>query len=121
MQGISGSFSVNGTQISLQPSEHNWVDRDSLGISGEARPMYPAVRKYSLQWGLMSMTEFNQLVGFYNTVRSSGTVVIDLPKYATTPYQFYSYSGCTLQEPTAGKFFTEWVSDVSLLILKIRG
>lgn len=119
-QGVTGTFAVNGTEFLMQPSEHRWVDRDTLGISGEARPVYPSVRKYSLQWNLMSMEDYAQVVGFYNSIKSSGSVIVDLPKYATSPYTFQSYTGCTLQEPTVGKYFTGWIEDVSLLILKVK-
>lgn len=119
-QGITGTFAINGVELLAQPTEHKWVDRNSIGISGEARPVYPSVRQYELTWNFLSMEEFAQINTFYNSVASSGTVVADLPKWATYPYQFFSYSGCTLKEPTVGNFFVGYVSDVSLLILKVR-
>ena len=120
MQGVTGSFSVNGVTLLMQPTEHSWVDRTNLGISGDARPTYPSVRQYQLSWNFMSMEEFAQLHSFFEYSQHSGTLVVDLPKYATTPYQFYSYSGCTMEEPKAGKFFESYASDVNLLILKVR-
>ena len=118
MQGTSGTYSFNGTSLLLMPTEARWVDRAMIGITGNGRPTYPASRQFEMKWGFMSMTEFHQVQGFYNSIQSTGTVVVDLPKQGTTPYQFYSYSGCTLQEPNVGVFFETYVSDVSLLILK---
>ena len=120
MQGITGTFAVSGVNFNLPPTEHNWINRESKGISGEGRPIYPAVRQYNLNWVLVSATDFTQLVGFYNQVRNSGTVVVDLPRYAVDPYQFISYTGCTLQEPSFGKFFEGYYSDVVMLVTKVR-
>ena len=119
MQGTTGSFSINGTDIQ-QPTEHGWSSPELVGISGEGRPVYPSDKKYEMAWNLMSMSDYSQLVGFYNSIRSSGSVVVDIPAYATSPYQFKSYSGVTLEEPTTGKFYNEYVQDVSLLVLNIR-
>lgn len=120
MQGITGSFAINGSTLLLQPTEHTWVDRSNVGNSGDARPTYPAIRQYKLDWGFMSMSEYAQLESFFEYSQRTGTLVVDLPKFATSPYQFYSYSGCVIQEPTAQKFFETYVAGVSLLILKVR-
>ena len=119
-QGVTGTFAINGVELLLQPSEHGWVDREPIGISGEDRPIYPSVRQYEMNWELMSMQDFAQLSGFCSSIQSSGSAVVDLPKYGTYPYQFYSYSGCQIKEPTAGKFYVTYVKSVSLLILKVR-
>ena len=120
MQGTSGTYAFNGTPLLLMPTEAKWTGKDLIGISGNGRPTYPAVREFEMKWGLMDMDSFAQIQGFYNNVQSTGTYVVDLPKYATAPYQFYSYSGCTLQEPQVGIFFEQWVEDVSLLILRVK-
>lgn len=119
-QGITGTFAFNGTELLLQPTTHKWVDKEPLGVTGEARTVYPGVREYELHWDLVSMEDFSQLVSFFGGIQTSGSVVADLPKYATSPYQFYSYSGCQLREPTIGEFYISYVKDVSLLIMKVR-
>lgn len=120
-QGISGTYAVDNVEFQMQPTTGRWLDRNNLGFSGEGRPMYPAPREFEIRWNFMTMAEFNQIQTAFNAVRSSGTAVMDLPKYAATPYQFYSYSGTLLQEPTAGEFFIEHVSDVVLIVSNIRG
>lgn len=118
--GITGTYSFNGSTLLLMPTEAGWVTRDEIGISGNARPTYPAVRQFEMRWEFMDMASFAQIQALYDAIQSTGTVVVDLPKYATAPYQFYSYSGCTLKEPSVGNFFEQNVTDVSLLILRAR-
>ena len=120
MQGTSGTFSFGGTPLLLMPEEAGWVSKELIGISGNGRPTYPTVREFEMTWSMMDMDSFAQLQGFYNTIQSSGTWVVDLPKYATAPYQFYSYSGCTLKEPEIGKFFEYYAQNVQLLILMVK-
>lgn len=117
---MSNAIKIQGTLLNLQPSSHNWIPRNSLGIDGGGHPIYPSVREYELKWDLMSISEYDQLINFYNAVSSTGSVVVDLPRYNNSSYTFYSYTGCTLQEPEIGGFFEECVQDVTLLILKIR-
>ena len=114
------AFKINGTSLTLQPSSHKWLGRDNLGADGLGHPMYPAVREYELRWDAMTPAEFAQVQGFYDFVSSTGTVVVDLPKYANSTYSFYTYSGCVLQEPSFGGYFEENLQDVTLLILNIR-
>jgi hypothetical protein len=119
-QGVTGSFSFDGTELLQSPETFQWVSKELVGISGNAHPVYPAVRQFEMKWGFMEMDAFAQLQGFYDGIQSTGTVVVDLPKYASSPYSFQSYSGCTLKEPTAGNFFEYWVSDVTLTVLRIQ-
>lgn len=119
-QGTSGTFAVNGTNFLLNPTEAGWISKELIGISGNARPTYPSTREFEMTWEFMDMASFNQIQSWYESVQSTGTVTVDLPKYATTPYQFYSYSGCTLKEPEVSKFFEQNVTGVSLLILRAR-
>lgn len=121
MQGTSGTYAFNGVALNAMPTSAKWVDRPSLGISGEGRHQYPAIREFEFTWEYLSMAEYNQIQGLYNSVSSTGTIVVDLPKFATTPYQFYSYSGCTIKEPTVDAFFETYVSKVTMSVLRIRG
>lgn len=120
MQGTSGTYAFNGVVLLQMPAEASWARRDVIGITGNGRPTYPALRQFEMRWEFMDMESYNQIQGFYDAIQSTGTVVVDLPKHAVTPYQFYSYSGCTLKEPEVGKFFEKHVSDVTLTILKAR-
>jgi hypothetical protein len=117
--GTSGSYAINGTNLLLQPTEAGWVDRPLIGISGNGRATYPGVREFEMTWGLMDMASFNQIQAAYYSIQSTGTLTFDLPKFNTIPYTFYSYAGCTILEPTVGKFFEQWVTDVKLTILQV--
>lgn len=118
--GYSGTYAVNATRLTTQPTTHQWADRQTFGFDGAAHPIYSAVRTYELGWQLMSAEDFQQLVGFYNIVQNTGTVAVDLPGWSVSGYQFSRYSGCTLSEPTFGGYFEGHVRDVQMLIYNVR-
>jgi len=118
--GLSGSYALNGTNLTLQPTEGRWGERDSFGMDGSGHPIYPSVRTFELSWELISTSELQQVINFFNAVGNTGTVVADLPQYGAAAYQFYAYSGCTLNEVMVGAYFQEYVQDTKLLILNIR-
>lgn len=119
-QGITGSYAVNGSDITIQPSSGQWKPKNPLGIDGNGHFVYPPYREFELTWGLMKPSEVNQLQNFFASIGNTGTAVIDLPKYADASYSFFSYSGCVMQEPSYGVYFAEHYTDVTLLITKIR-
>lgn len=119
MIGASGTYAVNANQLDLQPTTHQWQERQGYGFDGNAHPIQSAVRNYELGWQLMSPAEFNELVGFYNA-SSTGSVAVDLPSFSAATYQFARYSGCTLSEPTFGGYFNGYLQDVKMLIYNIR-
>lgn len=118
--GASGSYAINASNLTLQPSTHQWQDRQTYGFDGAAHPIQSAVRTYELGWQLMSPAEFTELVTHYRTVQNTGTVAVDLPQFDGTQYQFYRYSGCTLSEPIFGDYFNGYLKDVRMLIYNIR-
>lgn len=119
-QGASGTYALNGTSLLLQPSTGRWVQRDSFGIDGAGHPIYPAVRDFELSWDLISIDDLQQINNAYNAVGNTGTVVVDLPRYGDVQYNFFSYSGCTLQEPTYDVYFERYVQNVKLLVMNVR-
>ena len=118
--GASGSYAANGTNLTLQPTEGRWLERDSFGIDGGGHPVYSNVRNFELSWQLISPADFAQILGFYNQVQNTGTASADLPEWGANAFQFKSYSGCTMQEPTASAYFNEYIQEAKLLILNIR-
>lgn len=119
-QGFSGSYGINGTVLSLQPSQGQWSDKEPLGRDGSGRPIYPAFAEFTLQWGLMGIADLKQINDAYLAVSNTGTAVVDLPKWGDSDYRFYSYSGTVLSRPSVGGYFAEYVEDVSLVISSIR-
>lgn len=119
-QGITGSYAINGTEITIQPTSGQWMPREPLGVDGNGHFVYSPFREYEMTWGLLDTSEANQLQNFFNSLGNTGTVIVDLPKYADLAYEFFSYTGCVLQEPSFGTFFVEHYSNVSLLVIKIR-
>ena len=117
--GASGSYAINGVEI-LQPTSGRWLSRDRLGIDGNGHVIYPGVREFEMKFVLSSPSDYNQILGYYNAVSNTGTVVIDLPQFGAASYVFYSYSGCVLQEPEVGTYFSTYHNDVTLLVTKIR-
>lgn len=120
MIGLSGTYAINGTDLTMQPTEHSWVDRDSIGISGDGHSIYSAVREYRLVFNLQSASDMNQLVGFFNTVSTTGTIVACLPQWNSPFFIFANYSGCVLREPTFSNYFNEYAEQVTLVIGNIR-
>jgi hypothetical protein len=119
-QGITGSYAVNGTNITIQPTSGQWRARDLLGIDGNGHPVYSPYRQFEMTWGLANSDEADELQTFFASLGNTGTAVVDLPKYADATYQFYSYTGCIIQEPEWGVYFAEHYTDVTLLITKIK-
>lgn len=120
MQGQSGIYAFNGTNITMSPSDGGWEDKDVIGIDGFGHSIYPAVTEFNMEWGLMHTVDFKQLQDIYLTTISTGTVVVDLPKWGDATYIFYSYSGTIISRPTVGKYFAEYVKDVKLVVSNIR-
>jgi hypothetical protein len=118
--GLSGSYGINGTDFTTQPTEHNWLERGAVDYALDGHIVYVGIRQYQFRWDTLSPSDYNQLLGFYNLVGSTGTVVVDLPQHNASDYRFYSYSGCTLQEPYYGGFFSEHIKDVTMIVEGIR-
>lgn len=119
MVGASGTYAVQGTDLTLKPTQGRWLDRDVLGYDGDGHPIYPAVRSFEMSWQYISASDLSQIIGFYNQVQNTGTVAVDLPLWNGNPYQFNRYSGCVLEEPTVGAFFEGTISEVKLLVHNI--
>jgi hypothetical protein len=119
-QGYSGSYGINGTNLLLQPSEGKWNSRETLGVDGSGRSIYPALRSFELSWELMGTSELAQLINFQASISNTGTVVSDLPKWGDAGYLFYGYSGTILSEVEVGAYFNTYVKDVRLVISSIR-
>jgi hypothetical protein len=113
-------FKFNGVDF-LDPTNHAWVPRNMLGISGAGHPMYSGVREYEMKWQLTSIGDYYQLLSSFNGLSGSSYIVADLPMYNSTGvYTFASYSGCVLREPEFSGWFNGYFQDVSLLITNIR-
>lgn len=120
MNGASGTYALNGTDLTLSPTEGKWEAKSIIGRDGEGRPIYSSLGDFTMTWGLMSTSEFKQLNDVYEYVSNTGTVVADLPKWGDADYIFYSYSGTIVNRPTAGAYFVGYVSDVQLVVSSIR-
>lgn len=120
MQGYSGSYAIGGVELSLQPTEASWLEREVLNFDGNGHPIYSGVREYEMNFILSSPSDFSQLLGFFNATGNTGTVVIDLPKFGDAGYQFLSYSGCVLQEPRFRMYYAENQQEVVFRISNIR-
>ena len=118
--GASGTYAVQGTDLTLQPTTGKWLDRDMVGMDGAGHPIYPAVRMFEMTWQLISASDLSQAIGFYNQVQNTGTVAVDLPQWGATPFQFNRYSGCTLGEPSVNEFFLDHTTEVRLLVYLVQ-
>lgn len=115
----TGTYAINGTVLTTPPSVGQWLPRESLGISGLGHPIYPAPREFQMQFELIDAPSFNQLQNLYQNASYTGTVVATLPQYGATPYEFFSYTGCVLYEPSYDAYFEEHYVGVKMTIGKI--
>lgn len=118
--GYSGTYAINGIDFQLQPTKGAWSNRERIGFDGNGHPIYPALRSFSVSFQFAHPADVKQLIDTYNALGSTGTAVFDLPKWGADGYSFYSYSGCTMSEPSVGEYFNEYISDVSFEIYKIN-
>lgn len=114
--GYSGTYAFNGSELSIQPTTGRWMPQSPVGINGNGIPIYPRVREFELRWNLSDPALFNQVRGYFDALQFTGTVVVDLPKYKSADYQFYSYSGCSLYQPDLGTYFTEHIQDLVMIV-----
>lgn len=112
-------YKVDGVEITLQPTTGRWLPRYIVGRTGAGNAIYPQVREFEMRWGLANQAEVQQLIGFFNAVGFTGTHVVDLPQWNSTTYVFKSYTGCIIDEPDVNTYFTEYSTDLILLVSNI--
>lgn len=120
MQGYSGTYALNGTNLSLPPSEGTWGGREIIGMDGNGRPIYPSIREFTMTWNLISVSDLKSIIDAQLSVANTGSSVVDLPKWGDVGYLFYSYSGAYVNEPKVGKYFAEHIESVTLVVSNIR-
>lgn len=118
--GYSGTYGINGVNLLLPPTEGNWVQRDMIGLDGNGRSIYPAVREFEMRWELMPVSALQQIINAQLSVANTGTLVVDLPQWGALDEIWYAYSGCFVQEPSVGPRFVDHYSNVRLIISNIR-
>ena len=117
--GISGSYGVNGVAFNLQPESGKWEPKNDLGFDGNGHPIYSAMGEFTISWGLVSTSEFDQINDFY-LMSTTGTVVTELPRWGEPSYLFYPYSGTVIQRPEVGEYFVGYMTNVKLVVGRIR-
>jgi len=118
--GLSGTYALNNTDLQLPPTDGKWTERTNYGVDGNAHTIYSAYRNFELSWDLQSTNDASQIIGFYNLVSNTGTIVACLPKWGDPTYTFYNYSGTTIQEPTFESYFQGYPQTAKLLIMNVR-
>lgn len=109
------SYAINGTVLLLQPTEGQWLPREIIGYDGRGRAIYEPTRSFELRWELISFPQFEQLQDFFNSIGSTGSVVISLPNYSAPAYAFYAYTGAYVDEPRIeGGMFEQHQVNVSM-------
>jgi len=116
---MSTVYKINGTELDPQPTSGRWLRRRQEGRDGNGRPIYEPTRQFEMQWGLLTPVLYDDLQDVFLTVSATGTVIVDLPVYTTGTYVFESYTGCYINEPETGQFFTAHYQDVRLLVTNI--
>jgi len=112
------TYILNKTVI-LQPTTGRWMPRRPDDISGEGRPIYPAIYQFQLRWQLMPINDYYDVRNEWEK-SITGTVVVELPDPEASSYVFREFSGCYLQQPLVGAYFQEHVTDVVLMVTNIN-
>lgn len=115
---VLNTFSFNGTLVA-QPTDHHWIDRDQIGVDGNGVAVYVAPRQYEIKWDFLDTDEFDLIYTFFQAQGVTGSVVSSLPRWDSSPYNFYAYSGTILREPTYDGWFQNYYTNVRLLIVRI--
>ena len=114
------TYKVSGTEFALQPTAGRWLPRKRISYSGTGHSVYAGVREFEIRWELVAESDLNQITGFFDSVGTTGTVVVSLPEFASLAYQFFDYTGCVLHEPEINRYFAEHTKEVILLVTNIR-
>ena len=114
------TIKINGSAVTLQPTEHGWIPKTQLGIQGSGQGFYAPVQEYEMRWQLISASDLNQLMTFFGTISTTGTAVLELPQYGGATYTFVEYSGAVLDEPQVSAYFEQHTTNVVLLVRNIR-
>ena len=113
-------YKVNGTGIPLQPTTGRWLPRRLLSVDGNGRARYAPTREFELRWGLKNPGQRWQIQEWFQGIGATGTVVVDLPRYAWSAYEFHPYSGVFIREPEDNVYFFQNYTEVVLLVTNIR-
>lgn len=111
---------LNGTPFLQQPTDHNWIERESIGVDGNGVSVLVAPRQYQMKWDFLDTDAFQDINNQYIAQGITGSVVVTLPTWVGNPYQFTNYSGCIIRELAFDNYFQNWYSNVRLLIVRIN-
>ena len=113
------SYKIGGVVLNPQPTTGQWMARTIVGRDGNGRAIYEPLRKFELKWNVLDASEYNNLQDYFLSIGATGTRVVSLPMYTTGSYSFTDYTGCYVDEPVPGQFFSEHYLNVSLLVTNI--
>jgi hypothetical protein len=114
------SYKIGGTELLIQPTSGRWLPRESLARDGAGHSVYPGVYQFEMTFQLEFTSGTSQLQDFYDAVAVTGTAVVDLPRYNYPTYEFFSYSGCVIDEPVFDSYFAEHQQEIKLVVSNIR-
>ena len=109
---------INGVPLLTQPTEIIWQKRDILGYDGTGHVIYAAHRAAQLKWDLMSVEDFGLLRENYESQSATGTVLINLPMWASTTFGFTGYVA-NMHEPEVDAYFMGYLQKVSVMLTRI--
>jgi len=114
------TYKINGTDLTLQPTSGRWMPKDILGTDGSGHPIYSSLGEFQMKWELISPADFEQLNAFFVNTVGGSYIVAELPKFDSSSYNFYGYTGCVLHAPEVAEYFSEYVMNAILVITGIR-
>lgn len=114
------AIGVGGVDFVLQPTSSRWLVPSPLGYSGDGHPQYPAIFSHELRWQLGSPSDLHDVQAQVSGSLLGGYVTMTLPEFGSNQYVYKNYSGCTLNYPDYGAYFTQHITEFVLIINNVR-
>jgi hypothetical protein len=112
------TYKINSVEIAC-PTTMKWEDKREHGTNGNGNPVYGRYRSAQLTWNVMYPEDFELVQRSYLHSQTSGSVVVELPRYGASTYGFNEYSGCYLEDLQMGEFFDGHYMSVTLIVTKV--
>jgi len=113
-------YEINGTALRLPPMRGRWVPRNVVGTDGNNKKVYDPTYSYQLEWGPMSMHQYQQLCEEWEKISVTGTASIILPQVCQGVWTGTTYTNVVFDEPETGYYWEQHALRPKLLVRNIR-
>lgn len=115
---VTPDFEINNIDLPA-PSRHGWKIPDDKGFNGNGAKQYTPYFTYELNWDELTQEEFRSIYNIWKGHYNSGTASVKIPEYNAATYQFTTYTGVLMDQPSVGGYSENYVLSVNVVIRKI--